>query len=269
MPDSVDEISWNSFYNTGYYNDENNWLNGVLYIGNHLIDAKKDISGKYNIRPGTKSVNDSAFSGCTGLTSITIPDSVISIGDWAFSGCTALESAILPKDITYIGQEMFCDCVSLKSINIPSAVKYIGYEAFYNCTNLTDITVQNNIEEIVQFAFKNTGYYNDQSNWENNVLYMANHLLEADKKISGDYIVKPGTKTISGAAFAYCDNLKSVTIPSSVYKIGSAFVGNSLEKFIIDESNEHYSSAGNCIVEIKSKYLIAGCKTRLYLMTKV
>ena len=58
-----------------------------------------------------------AFSGCTSLTSITIPNSVTSIKGYAFSGCT-----------------------SLKSISIPSSVTSIGEIAFYGCTKLTKVT---------------------------------------------------------------------------------------------------------------------------------
>jgi hypothetical protein len=52
-------------------------------------------------------IGASAFSDCTSLASVTIPDSVTSIGDWAFRGCTGLTSITIPDSVTYIGDWAF------------------------------------------------------------------------------------------------------------------------------------------------------------------
>ena len=89
-------IGWVAFGNTAYYNNEDNWENGVLYIGNHLIEVNSEIvKGDYVIRTGTKRISDSTFYGCTSLTSITIPGSVTSIESPAFQGCTGLTAIIV------------------------------------------------------------------------------------------------------------------------------------------------------------------------------
>ena len=62
------------------------------------------------------SIGDSAFSGCTGLTSITIPDSVTSIGSYAFFGCTGLTSITIPNSVTSIGEAAFSRCTGLTNI---------------------------------------------------------------------------------------------------------------------------------------------------------
>ena len=92
IPNSVTSIGSMAFYNTGIYNNESNWENGVLYISNCLIKAKDDISGAYIIKEGTRLIGWYAFDYCSGLTSITIPNSVTSIGDFAFRGCSRLKS---------------------------------------------------------------------------------------------------------------------------------------------------------------------------------
>ena len=68
--------------------------------------------------------------GCTGLTSITIPDSVTSIGTKAFYGCTGLTSITIPDGVTNIGWYAFSGCASLTSITIPDSVTNIGEDAF-------------------------------------------------------------------------------------------------------------------------------------------
>ena len=73
IPDSVTSIGELAFYNTVDYNNSNNWENGVLYIGKHLIKAKTSISGNYTIKAGTLTIADYAFHNRTSLKSITIP----------------------------------------------------------------------------------------------------------------------------------------------------------------------------------------------------
>ena len=58
-------------------------------------------------------VGENAFSGCTGLTEITIPDSVTSIGDHAFDGCTGLKTITIPESVTSIGNGTFDNCNNL------------------------------------------------------------------------------------------------------------------------------------------------------------
>ncbi len=90
VPDSVNYIQHLAFFNTAYYNDESNWKNGVLFIGNHLIKSTKDISGEYQIAYGTVSIASEAFEGCYQLTSIIIPESIRSISERAFWNCNGL-----------------------------------------------------------------------------------------------------------------------------------------------------------------------------------
>ena len=82
-----------------------------------------------------------AFSGCSGLTSLTIPSSVTSIGESAFSGCSGLTSFTIPSSVTSIGESAFYGCSGLTSFTIPSSVTSIGWGAFCGCSGLTSIYV--------------------------------------------------------------------------------------------------------------------------------
>ncbi|MBP5410861.1 MAG: leucine-rich repeat protein, partial [Lachnospiraceae bacterium] len=79
-----------------------------------------------------------AFSGCRGLTSVTIPDSVTSIGEHAFSGCSGLTSVTIPNGVTSIGYIAFSGCSGLTSVTIPNSVTNIGGNAFYGCSGLME-----------------------------------------------------------------------------------------------------------------------------------
>ena len=117
LPNSITSIGQNSFAGTAYYDNESNWENGVLYIGNYLIKAKDNLIGNYEIKNGTKTIADFAFVFCEGLTSIIIPDSVTIIGTGAFDTCTGLTSVTIGNGVTRIGRYAFCDCTGLTSIN--------------------------------------------------------------------------------------------------------------------------------------------------------
>ena len=87
------------------------------------------------------SIGNHAFSGCSGLTSITIPDGVTSIGDAAFRGCSSLTSITIPDGVTSIGLSTFDGCSGLTSITIGKSVTSIGSNAFYNCTSLEEVYI--------------------------------------------------------------------------------------------------------------------------------
>ena len=128
---------------------------GVKYSsdGKKLLEAYIDIFGDYAIREGVEIICDAAFSRCSSLESITIPDSVTSIGDSAYSRCSSLESITIPDSVTSIGGWAFSGCSSLESITIPDSVTSIGGWAFSDCSSLKSITIPDSVTSIGYSAF--------------------------------------------------------------------------------------------------------------------
>ena len=92
-----------------------------------------------------------AFRGCSALTSVNIPNSVTTIEDWAFSGCSALTSVTIPNSVTTIGSEAFSECTNLQKVNIGNSVETIGTSAFNNCTSITQISSEAVIPPTCEF----------------------------------------------------------------------------------------------------------------------
>ncbi len=80
-----------------------------------------------------------AFSGCSGLTSVTISDSVTEIGKGAFVGCIGLTSVTIPDSVTSIGERAFSGCSGLTSVTISDSVTEIDKGAFVGCDNLKNV----------------------------------------------------------------------------------------------------------------------------------
>ena len=101
-------------------------------------------------------IGNSAFSGCSSLTSVTISNSVTTIRGYAFSGCISLTSVTIPNSVTTIEQSAFGGCTSLTSVTIPNSVTTIEQSAFRGCSSLTSVTIGNSVTTIGYNAFENT-----------------------------------------------------------------------------------------------------------------
>ena len=101
------------------------------------------------------SIGNLAFSGCSGLTSVTIPNSVSEICSYSFWACRGLTSINIPNGVPSIGEHAFENCNSLTSITIPSSVTSIGNYAFSGCTGLDTLIVGNGLTTIGSYAFSN------------------------------------------------------------------------------------------------------------------
>ena len=222
IPDSVTQIDSAAFEDTAYYNNESNWVNGVLYLGSNLIRCKQDYEGTCIIENGTKCIAGGAFAPYTGwedigggirrhyshpldkLNDVVLPRSLLTIGDAAFAS-TIITSVVIPDNVLKIGEYAFSNCVSLESIKIGLNTKEIGISAFANCNSVNSIIV----------------------NASNLFYYVSNKCLI---KKSTETIIKgfftdtiPAVKSISAEAFID-STITTAIIPDSITKIGdSAF----------------------------------------------
>jgi hypothetical protein len=188
----------------------------LVNIAKAIREAGKYVSLDLSGSPLT-TIPEKAFTGCTPLAGIIIPNSVTSIEGFAFDGCNGLTSITIPNSVTSIGNGAFFRCESLTGITIPDSVTSIGNQAFVGCTSLTSVTIGNKVTSIGDGAF-----------WE----------------CSFTSITIPNSVTnIEGGAFYGCTGLTSVTfqgtIPSSGFHYNAfSYIGDLRDKFYAtDEKN--------------------------------
>ena len=228
-------------------------------------------------------IYDKAFQNCESLTSITIPNSILSIGEEAFSGCNGLTSVSLGNGITSIEKGVFSGCSSLTSLTLPNCVTSIGAGAFggcgltsfiipngitsieastfVGCSNMTSITIPNSVVSIGDYAFQgcnlasftlpNSVTYigRDAFQYVPIPIYNDTFFAHLPEDYSGSYRIPEGIKQLV-FAFSHCINLTSVTIPNSVVYIG--------ENAFYDCRNLTSITLPNNVTEIGS-FAFCGC----------
>ena len=179
---------------------------------------------EYIIGDEVTSIGDYAFSGRSGLTSVTIPNSVTSIGNYAFQECTGLTSITIPNGVTSIGNYAFEDCWGLTSITIPNSVTSIGHMTFFRCSGLTSVTIPNSVTSIGTSAFRSCSSLTSIT-IPNSVTSIGENAFYGCSGITSVTIPNSVT-SIGDYAFSWCSGLTFVTIPNSVTSIGDgAFSG--------------------------------------------
>ena len=275
----------------------NSWNNSAAIVG-----FDKDHSGSFSI-PETingylvTQIESRAFSYCTRLTSVTIPNSVTAIGDEAFRGCAMLESVVIPNNVITIGDYAFYECKNMKSLMLGERVVSIGECTFAGC-NLTEVVIPKSVAMIGNIAFCNNASIKfeiaDIKLWCNIqfngpiVLQEEGLHLYLNGDLVTDLVIPEGVTIISNNAFAYCTNLKSITFPEGLVALNAgAFYGctgitslvipqsvsffsvhafkgcTALASISVADNNSIYHSSGNCIIETDSKTLVLGINTSI------
>ena len=164
-------------------------------------------------------------------------------GVWALVGCQEPDktSLVLPDSFTYLGETItsyrihdkaFCYdgyYAQFATVALSSAVTAIGKEAFLGCDNLLTVSVPLSVTEIGEDAFRDTAFYNDESNWQNGFLYLEAasgerfFLLTVRPGLGvrlASAVVKENTVVIADNAFALCSETTALTLPATLTSVG-------------------------------------------------
>ena len=213
---------------------------GVLFDKSktNLISCPGAKTGMYTVPSSVKSIEPSAFYGCSRLTAISLPSGVNSIGAQAFRACISLTSVNLPEGLKTIHTGVFRGCSSLKSLTLPSTVTMIEPYAFYYCQNLQTMSLPSGVTYLGSYAFGSC------------VKLSSINFSEV-------------LETIGERAFDNCIKLSRVTLPSTLSDLGTAaFRGCSiLEKIEVGAGNTHFTVDDGVLYDIaKERLICCPCK---------
>ena len=234
----IDGIYYNLYISDGNKTASVTYNRSVNYSGDIVIPESVEYNGStFSIT----SIGYRAFASCSGLTSVTFPNSITYIDERAFGGCRGLTSVTIPNSVTSIGSSSFESCSNLTSVTIGNSVTSIGQYAFAGCSGLTSVTIGNRVNYIGDYAFYGCSGLtsvmipvSDLSAFCNNkIVGLVKKTINkpvtlidnAGKEIT-EYIIPNDVTTIGKEAFCGCRGLTSVTIPNSITSIGeNAFEG--------------------------------------------
>jgi hypothetical protein len=233
-----------------------------------------------------RSIDNSAFSGLTGLTSVTIPTSVTNIGNSAFSGCTRLANITIPENVVTMGTAVFSGITNLtvriQTNNITTwssifsnmttnglttgliviledNITSIGVSAFSGLPGMTSITIPDGVLSIGTSAFQGNTRLNNVV-IPGSVTFIMNSAFSGCTALAR-LTISPGVMSIGASAFLNCSALTSVTLPATVTAIGSsAFWGcNRLTSVTFQGTIEQsgYSSSQAFPGDLRVKYFAA------------
>ena len=194
IPDSVTSVGCWAFdcCSESLYDETS--IPGVILVDGWAVGYTSALSGALDLS-GVRGIAESAFSGCSGLTSVTIPGNVLNIGDFAFS-----------------------DCGGLTSVTICNGVRSIGCEAFGNCGNLANVAIPRSVVDVGENAFADTPFL---KNMPDGLIVFGRVAYGVKGTCPATVAIPEGVVGIRDDAFRGCVSLKNLTIPDSVTNIGA------------------------------------------------
>jgi len=242
----VDGVTW--YYNLEYSGSSTyvggKWVYSTI-TNAAIISGADKYAGKLTIPSSLDGytvtrIGDAAFYECSGLTDITIPNTVVDIYGCAFYGCTGLTGVVLPDSVASLGGSCFYNCSALKSVKLSSQLTELPGECFRACSSLTSIELPEGLTSIGERTFSGCTSLADVN-------------------------LPTGLTSIGYQAFYNCKSFTRLDIPSTVESIGTHMIRgcDKLKTITVASGNVNCKVVNNCLVSKSGSTLLAvpfGCE---------
>ncbi len=172
---------------------------------------------------GLEIIEDYAFSDCDSLERIVIPEGVVEMKSCVFYDCDKLAYVSLPDSLTVLPYQIFTQCYNLKEVKLPSKLTTIEKWAFLNCSSLTEVTLPDTLTTLEEGVFCNCTAL-QRLEIPAGVDVIPTELCQGCTSLKE--VVIHGGKSVGQSAFAYLEQLETVTLADSITEIGDwAFFG--------------------------------------------
>lgn len=129
-------------------------MRGVDVRGDSLLRWPEDYKGVAVVPSEVRHINSSAFSGCSELTAVELPESLETIGQLAFSGCARLGEIRIPAKVTDIGRSAFFNCQALTNASVFAKIGKLPENIFSYCRRLRNVDLPEGLADIGDMAFR-------------------------------------------------------------------------------------------------------------------
>ena len=179
---------------------------------------RKKLTGNLVIPNSIKTIEKSAFYGCTGLSgNLTIPNSVTTIGKSAFVNCSGFTGNLtIPNSVTTIEELAFRGCTGFKGdLTIPNSVTTIGESVFLGCTGLSgNLTIPNSVTTIGEKAFSNCIGFTGNLTIPNSVTTIGNFAFSYCTGFTGDLSLPKSLEVVGSRSFEFCNKIQTIKFQS-------------------------------------------------------
>ncbi len=218
-----------------------------MEFGEYIFSGCSGLTGIDGIIPTSMTkIPANTFSGCNGLTEVTIPAHITDIGARAFWGCKNLKKVTIPGNVKKMDEGVFGDCESLVDVSMAEGIETLGNNIFTSCSALEEISLADSITEMGKTVFHNCGNL---------------------KRVK----LPLRTSVIKESTFMYCPSLEELTLPCGVRQIDELFSGcGKLDKLkipvAITEEGEQKQVSSFILKDARYEFSFGNCAPVRHLM---
>ena len=242
-PEKDMEVYGNTFDNTPWLTEKT--ANTQIFCSCKRLVGGKTAKGSIKVAD-VRVIAPEAFEGNCDITDVDIAEGVEEIGIGAFRDCLRLKNINLPTSLKKIGYEAFKNCRALKTISIPEGIEIVKPKTFKDCVSLEHVRLPNSLKEVCWDSFAgcynlNTPQFQPHTKVDDSALPCKEEKHEPELTVMTepliikaylpdnaymkrndliDVVIEEGVNTIGSKAFYYCENLRSVHLPSTIIAIG-------------------------------------------------